>query len=114
MATNAFGDMTSEGFRKVMNGLQNQKHKKRKSVPQPLFAEIPPTVDWGKERYVTPGKDQGHCSSCWAFSATGALEGQMFPKAGERISLSEDPAACSQFQATEAAWWPAGQCVPAG
>ena len=45
-AMNTFVDMTNEGFRQVMNGLQSQKHKKRKVFWEPLFGEIPSSVVW--------------------------------------------------------------------
>ena len=49
----------------------------------------PRNVDWVKKKKVQAVKNQGHCGSCWAFSANGALESIYAIKKGELPSLSE-------------------------
>ncbi|KAF3817898.1 hypothetical protein GH733_013747 [Mirounga leonina] len=45
MAMNAFGDLTSEEFRQVMNGLKIQTRKEGNVFQAPPFAETPSSVD---------------------------------------------------------------------
>ncbi|XP_032902569.1 cathepsin L1-like [Amblyraja radiata] len=94
---NQFGDLTNEEFNKLMNGfLINEGESSIAKVEEcDGFDEtnendlkLPESFDWRKKGVVTPIKNQGQCRSCWAFSATGALEGQM-GKRGKLISLSE-------------------------
>jgi C1A family cysteine protease len=78
LGMNKFADMTISEFVKVMNGynvtMRGQHNQHRHTFTSNPNLELPDTVDWRDKGYVTPIKDQGQCGSCWAFSATGALD----------------------------------------
>uniref|UniRef100_A0A673TU31 Procathepsin L n=1 Tax=Suricata suricatta TaxID=37032 RepID=A0A673TU31_SURSU len=87
MAMNGFGDMTNEEFRHMMSGLKMQKNETGEVFKIPFCAGTSVPVD-KKQTATFIICFQGRCASGWAFSATGALEEQMFRKTGKHVSLS--------------------------
>ncbi|XP_075700292.1 cathepsin S-like [Rhinoderma darwinii] len=89
---NHLGDMTSEevsakmtgGFRRLDIFMSNDT-----DLPEDvLMSKVPESIDWRKQNCVTDVKDQGMCSSSWAFSSVGSLECQLKIRKGKLVSLS--------------------------
>ncbi|XP_020097748.1 ervatamin-B-like [Ananas comosus] len=92
LGINQFTDLTTEEFVSTYTGARPRNATLMRR-PKPLrndgAVDPPTTVDWRAAGAVTYVRDQGACSSCWAFSAVAAMEGIIQIVTGQSTPLSE-------------------------
>ena len=66
---------------------EQEAHRRRRRRAQAV--KLPASVDWRAANAVTDVKQQGSCGACYAFAATGVLEGHFAIRYGFLVSLSE-------------------------
>lgn len=81
LAVNKYADLLHHEFVSILNGFNKTKNSILKgndledsvTFIAPANVKIPDSVDWRDQGAVTPVKDQGHCGSCWSFSAVSKI-----------------------------------------
>lgn len=86
---NKFADMSKEEFKKTYLSQVAYETEPEKTYKSTEKLDAPDSMDWTSRGAVTGIKDQGQCGSCWAFSATGALEGLNYLNTSQLKSFSE-------------------------
>jgi C1A family cysteine protease len=82
-----FMDLTAEEFKATyLTYKPSNSTVPRVSIE--LDGDLASDVDWRTKGAVTAVKDQGQCGSCWAFSATEAIESYSFLSTGKLPILS--------------------------
>jgi len=101
-----FSDLTPEEF-KSMYLTYRPGNSSEPRVNVVLDGEPNTVVDWRTKGAVTDVKDQGQCGSCWAFSATEAIESYSFLNDGKLVNLSpQQITSCDKTDSGCGGGWP--------
>jgi len=123
LGPNQFTDLTNEEFRAMVLGRVTS--NRGSPVPEDVdLTNVPNDVDWRSKGAVQKVKDQGQCGSCWAFSATAAIESINFivnktlPNLAEQqlVDCDTEESGCNGGMESDAIEWIArngGQCAEA-
>ena len=85
---NQFSTMTQEESKQRL-GYKMEKGTEIKDATLLDDTNLSQAVDWRTAGGVNAVKNQGHCGSCWSFSATCAIEFANWKKTNTLLSLSE-------------------------
>jgi C1A family cysteine protease len=88
LGVNEYADLTWEEFSKTHLGFHKGAKLKALSTT-PANVSVADSIDWVAKGAVTDVKNQMQCGSCWAFSATGSVEGALQIATGRLVSISE-------------------------
>lgn len=84
-------DLSSEEKKTFLTGVivpEEEKTRSKRWADPPSYPAGPASIDWKKHGLVGPIENQGSCSSCWAFSATGVVAGVMRKKHHNKSQFS--------------------------
>jgi len=88
MGVNQFSDMTDAEVKSFLT-YHPKPVREVNDIEMLDASNLTSAVDWTTKGSVTPVKNQQQCGSCWAFAATGSIEGALQIAGNKLVALSE-------------------------